>query len=489
MASEVGAVKGDSRWLPPPLAVVAGAARTLTGTAPPTERLRLLCEHLRTMLPASEVRLRAGQRRSDEVSATDGGAGAAKAFSVAIPWTGERHALLEVVAPLRQPAELRPILDAVAALIAAVLPVFDANEGDAGALERRLHRLTIDALPVGLYVVDRDYRIVLWNRRRETGTQGLRREDVIGRPVTEVLHRQSPAVLRAEFDGVFATGEIHRSEQDVAIGGEGRRYRTSRLPMRVDGGEISHVMTIGEDVTETHAIQRAMHQTEKLAAVGTLAAGVMHEINNPLATIGACVAAISARVGGSAEPVVKEYLDIIESEVSRCTNIIDGLLDFSRSGRDGGAMEPTDLNALLERTLYLLKHHQRFRRLQVTRDFMASLPPVLGSGERLIQAAMAILLNAADASSGRGTVVVGTVIDGAYAIASFHDDGPGIPADLLPKIFDPFFTTKGPSRGTGLGLSICYGIVADHRGRLEVRSEPGKGTTFRMFLPLAGGPG
>ncbi len=489
MASKVGPVKDAGRLLPPPLAVVAGAARTLTGATPPTERLRNLCEHLRTMLPASEVRLRAGQRRTDEVTVTDGGAEPASAFAVAIPWTGERHAVLEVVAPLRAPAELRPILDAVASLIAAVLPVFDINEDDTGGLERRLHRLTIDALPVGLYVIDRDYRIVLWNRRREIGTQGLRREDVIGRPVTEVLHRQPPEALRAEFDNVFATGETHRSEQDVASGSEGRRYRTSRLPMRVDGSEISHVMTIGEDITETHAIQRAMHQTEKLAAVGTLAAGVMHEINNPLATIGACVAAISARVGGSAAPVVKEYLDIIESEVSRCTNIIDGLLDFSRSGRDSGAMEPTDLNALLDRTLYLLKHHQRFRRLQVTRDLAKALPPVRGNGERLIQAAMAILLNAADASSGRGTVMVRTASDGAYAIAEFHDDGPGIPPELLPKIFDPFFTTKGPSRGTGLGLSICYGIVTDHRGRLEARSEPGKGTTFRMYLPFDGGAG
>jgi two-component system NtrC family sensor kinase len=439
------------------------------------------------MLPASEVRLRAGQRRSDEVSSSDGVESTTSVFAVTIPWTGERHAVLEVLSPLRPPAELRPILDAVAALIAAVLPVYTAGVEEESGLERQLHRLTIDALPVGLYVVNRDLRIVLWNRRREIGTQGLRREDVIGRQVTEVLHRQAPDVLAAEFEGVFTTGEAHLSEQDVEIGGERRRYRTSRLPMRVDGDAISHVMTLGEDMTETHALQRAMHQTEKLAAVGTLAAGVMHEINNPLATIGACVAAISARLGKSAEPVVGEYLDIIESEVTRCTNIIDGLLDFSRAGRDGGAMEPTDLNALLERTLYLLKHHQRFRRLHVTRELSEHLAPVLGNGERLIQAAMAILLNAADASNGRGAVIVRTIDEGSHVVAEFHDDGPGIPADILPKIFDPFFTTKGPSRGTGLGLAICYGIVADHRGRLEVRSEPGKGTTFRMSLPRAGG--
>ena len=139
--------------------------------------------------------------------------------------------------------------------------------------------------------------------------------------------------------------------------------------MRLDGETVTHVITIGEDVTETRAIQRAMHQTEKLAAVGQLAAGVMHEINNPLATIGACVAAISSRLGPAAEPVVREYLDIIESEVLRCTNIVDGLLDFSRAGRSGGGFEPTDLNALLERTLYLLKHHQRFRRLTIRRTW------------------------------------------------------------------------------------------------------------------------
>jgi two-component system NtrC family sensor kinase len=480
MADPVGTLTEAATLHAPPLAVVVGAARVLGAAGTSASRLRALCEHLRNTLPADEVRLRSGERRAGTPREPS-----AELFAVTVPWRTDRPAVLEVLGSRRPPAELRPILDAVAALLATVLPVLEETPTDEQGLERRLARLTIDSLPVGLYVVDRHYRIVVWNRKRETGTQGLRRDDVLGRPVVEVLHRQDPDALIAEFDHVFRTGEAFETEQEVLADAERRTFRTSRLPMRLEGDGISHVITIGEDVTETRALQRAMQQTEKLAAVGQLAAGVMHEINNPLATIGACVAAISSRLGASAEPVVREYLDIIESEVVRCTNIVDGLLDFSRAGRAGGAMEPTDIHGVLERTLYLLKHHQRFRRLQVVRDFADPLPLVVGNAERLIQAAMAILLNAADATGGRGQVVVRTRVEGAFVVVEFHDDGPGIPPDVLPKVFEPFYTTKGPARGTGLGLAICYGIVADHHGRLDVRSEPGRGSVFRMALPLA----
>lgn len=478
----------DDELRTPPLAIIAGAARVLGGANRAADRLRMLCEHLRSSLPAHEVRLRAGARRADEIFVSDGSSDTSAPFVVTIPWRSDRHAVLEVVGSPRVSTELRPILEAIASLLVAVLPVFEPGSEDEAQVERRLHRLTIDSLPVGLYVVDDQFRIVLWNRKRETGIQGLRREDVLGKAVHEVLSRQPSATLQAEFESVFSSGETHESEQEVQItNGEPRVYRTSRIPMRLDGSRISHVISIGEDVTETRIIQRAMHQTEKLAAVGQLAAGVMHEINNPLATIGACVAAISSRLGGLAEPVVREYLDIIESEVGRCTNIVDGLLDFSRAGRAGGAFEATDFNALLERTLYLLKHHQRFRRLKVAREFGSALPAVYGNSERLVQAAMAILLNAADATNGHGNLVVRTWLEGTMVVTEFQDDGPGIPPDVLPKIFEPFFTTKGPSRGTGLGLAICYGIVADHQGRLDVRSEHGRGTVFRMALPTAKG--
>jgi two-component system NtrC family sensor kinase len=351
---------------------------------------------------------------------------------------------------------------------------------------RRFTSLIVDTLPLGLYVVDRDYRIQSWNRKRETGTQGLRRDDVVGRPVFEVLTRQPAAQLRAEFDRVFETGEIQQAEHEVTLAGESRFFRLSKIPMRLEGDEITHVITIGEDVTEWRRVQGQIMQSEKLAAIGQLAAGVMHEINNPLATISACVAAIEGRLpaSGADAGAMGEYLEIIDREVDRCTRIVDGLLDFSRP--KATPKQRVSLNTLVDETLFLLKHHERFRRLEVVRLLAADLPDAVGSQEQLIQLLMALMLNALDAMEHGGQLTVRTTAGAAKpaeVVVEVEDTGVGIPRADRSKIFEPFYTTKPPGRGTGLGLSICYGIVADHRGRIEVDSSPGRGTTFRVFLP------
>ena len=354
--------------------------------------------------------------------------------------------------------------------------------------QRRFISLIIDSLPVGLYVVDRDYRIQIWNRQREIGAPGLRRDEVVGRQVFEVLTRQPAEELRADFDRVLQTGEILQEELDVNLGGEVRSFRLSKIPMRLEGDEISHVITIGEDVTEWRRIQGQIMQSEKLAAIGQLAAGVMHEINNPLATISACVAAIDGRLGqltGKEKAAVEEYLEIIDKEVDRCTRIVDGLLDFSRP--KGKAKGRVVLNALVDETLFLLKHHQRFKRLSLVRELDTSLPATSGNAEQLTQVLMALMLNAVDAMDERGKLTVRTGRNPNLSDEVFveiEDNGVGIPRSEQSKIFDPFYTTKPPGRGTGLGLSICYGIVEDHRGRIEVDSQPGRGSIFRVFLPV-----
>ncbi len=257
--------------------------------------------------------------------------------------------------------------------------------------------------------------------------------------------------------------------------------------MRLDGEAITHVITIGEDVTESRQVQERILQSEKLAAVGQLAAGIMHEINNPLATIGACVAAIDGRIGAEADATVKEYLEIIEQEVHRCTNIVDSLLDFSRP-KDAKPRVPVAPNDLVGQTLFLLKHHQRFKRLEVRQELAEGLPAVLANAEQMIQVLMALMLNAVDAMDDGGTLTVRSrksEVRNDEVVLEVCDTGAGIPAHDLPRIFDPFYTTKPPGRGTGLGLSICYGIVEQHLGRLEVDSEPGLGSTFRVYLPIA----
>jgi two-component system NtrC family sensor kinase len=382
-------------------------------------------------------------------------------------------------------------------MLAPVLAATELSEDLASEVALRTRELEsqrnfaariIDSLPLGLYVIDREYQIRAWNRKRETGTQGVSREEALGRGVFEVLDRQPRDLLQKEFDRVFATGEIQQVEMESATTGEPRHYRITKIPMRLDGDEISHVITIGEDVTAWRQAQQRLTQTEKLAALGQLAAGVMHEINNPLATILACSEALALRLDDlppGERHAQEEYIKIIDTEVQRCRRIVDGLLDFSRP--KSGHKRTVDINAVIEQTLFLLKHHERFKRLSVERQLGTGLGAPLADAERLIQCFMALMLNALDAMNARGLLTVRTGPNpnrGDEILIEFIDTGTGISQDDLSKIFEPFFTTKPQGRGTGLGLSVAYGIVEDHRGRIEVESQVGVGSNFKVYLPV-----
>ncbi len=390
------------------------------------------------------------------------------------------------------------VLVVVAQMLAPVLAAHELSQDLASEVALRTRELEaqrnfaariIDSLPVGLYVIDRGYRIRAWNRKREAGTQGVSREEALGREVFEVLDRQPRELLKLEFDRVFATGEIQTVEMDSQTTGEARHYRITKIPMRLDGEDISHVITIGEDVTAWRQAQQRLGQSEKLAAVGQLAAGVMHEINNPLATILACSEALSLRTADLPEqerPAQEEYLRIIDTEVQRCRRIVDGLLDFSRP-KQSAPKVAADINAIIEQTLFLLKHHERFKWLTIERQLEPGLPQFPADAERLVQCFMALMLNAMDAMNSRGVLTVHTHRNPQRSdeiMAEFIDTGTGIRQEDLPKIFEPFFTTKPQGRGTGLGLSVAYGIVEEHRGRIEVESQMGVGTNFKVFLPV-----
>lgn len=354
--------------------------------------------------------------------------------------------------------------------------------------QRAFIERVVDSLPVGLHVVDRDYRIHAWNHKRETGLQGVARTDAIGRTIFEVLHRQPAALLKREFDEVFSSGRLQQFQMESSAFGERRIFRISKIPMRMGDGPVTHVITIGEDITDWKAALDRTAQSEKLAALGQLAAGVMHEINNPLATIAACAESMSLQqeLGATAAPPT-ELLRIIDLEVQRCKKIVNGLLDFSRP--KPAQREAFDLDEVVRQGMFLLQHHPRFKRVKLVTELEGSgRMRVHGDADQLVQVLIALAMNALDATPEGGRVFIRTTAERdehgrMSAQLEVEDEGPGIPRALQAKVFEPFFTTKPVGQGTGLGLAICYGIVSDHGGQMELISTEGAGARFRVTLP------
>ena len=502
-----------------PLAVVADITSRLAEGGEIVSTVGDVMQRLQTALGAAEVSLwlhaTGGLRRSatagtptltvEEVRATVDGTGMSNGIVARrLVAMGQRVGVLAVAGAPSITDDGRDVLTIAANLLAPELSHAEdvhrltgevARSAKQVEVERRLTARIIDALPLGLYVIDRDYRVQAWNSNREMGFQGVSRDRAMGRLIFEVLHRHPADALRAEFDEIFTTGRMQQYNIESDASGTRRTFRLTKIPMRLEDGVVTHVISIGEDITEWAAAQERWAQSEKLAAIGQLAAGVMHEINNPLATVAACAEGLSLRIedmrraGARVPENTDEYTRIIDQEVQRCKRIIDSLLTFSRPRSIEKAS--TSVNAVIEQSLFLLKHHARFKRLKLQTILDPGLEEIPANAEQLIQVFIALLINAADAMKDQGVITLRTrrgVSDAEAVIAEVIDEGSGIPRSELTKIFDPFYTTKPPGRGTGLGLSVCYSIVASHSGRIEVDSALGAGTTFRILLPNAKAP-
>jgi two-component system NtrC family sensor kinase len=344
-------------------------------------------------------------------------------------------------------------------------------------------------LPLSLYAIDRDYKVVAWNRNRELGELGIPRGSVIGKNIFDVLTRQKRDVLEREFAQVFLTGEIERIEQETqTTKGETRHWLISKIPMLVDSsGTVSHVITVGEETTDRVQAYRAVARAEKLAAVGRLAAGVVHEINNPLATISACAEALESRIaegefdGSAGLEDLREYLGLIRSEAFRCKSITNGLLDFSRTRASEHVT--VNLGEVIASVARLLSHQKRNNDVELRIEVVDELFAVSGDAGQLQQAVIALAANALDAMPERGVLTIACRNLEDSVVIEVVDTGVGIPTENIQKIFDPFFTTKEVGRGTGLGLAVCYGILTEHGGSLNVESSVGFGTTFTITLP------
>jgi len=233
---------------------------------------------------------------------------------------------------------------------------------------------------------------------------------------------------------------------------------------------------------ELAAAQQELVHAERLASMGQLAAGVAHEINNPLGTI--LIYSTLMLKGLPPDDPRSEDLRMVVNETTRCRDIVAGLLNFARQGRV--VARETDLNALVDETLAQLDRQPGMERVQVVRDYAPNLPKLQIDGAQMRQVFLNIIVNAVEAMPDGGTLTVSTGLtsDGQGAWVSFKDTGTGISEENLAKLFTPFFTTKQLGKGTGLGLAIAYGIVKMHRGQIQVQSKLGVGTTFTVTLPL-----
>jgi two-component system NtrC family sensor kinase len=225
-------------------------------------------------------------------------------------------------------------------------------------------------------------------------------------------------------------------------------------------------------------------QSEKMSSLGKMAAGIAHEINNPLTSILINSHLIAETLHGTHD--LDENLKLIIDETTRCSTIVKGLLEFSRQTRP--EMRPADINQVVEDTLLLMKSHILASKSEVTKDLGRGLPAVSMDANKIKQVFANIILNALEAMPQGGRLTIGTRLseDGRELRIGFQDTGCGIPDDVMAKIFDPFFSTK-ETRGTGLGLAISYGIVEQHGGRIDVWSKVGKGTTVTIVLPVGKG--
>lgn len=241
---------------------------------------------------------------------------------------------------------------------------------------------------------------------------------------------------------------------------------------------------VEEKTRDLRVAQDQVVRAEKLSSLGILAAGVAHELNSPLTGI----LTFSTLLLQDSPKGTRQHddLQLIVNETNRCATIIRQLLEFSRESSP--QKKPHEIAQVIQRTLALVKHQARFQNVKLTVDVAPGLPPVLCDPNQLEQVFLNMLINAADAMPNGGEVAL-RAAPGApgRVVVSFTDTGVGIPPENLTKIFDPFFTSKPVGKGTGLGLSVSYGIVRRHGGKIEVKSEVGKGTTFSIDLPGGGG--
>ncbi|HEV1994638.1 MAG TPA: ATP-binding protein [Candidatus Acidoferrum sp.] len=335
----------------------------------------------------------------------------------------------------------------------------------------------IESLSVGVLAVDLEGVVESWNSRMEQ-LIGASRRDAVGRPLAALLPPELAAEILAragddQISGIYKHRLHHR--------GQTYTLNVSITPLVSKSGEKIGLLLLFDDVTQRERMEGQMSRTEKLTSLGLLAAGVAHEVNTPLAVISNYIQMLAKQMpeGDPRQAIIEK----IVKQTFRASEIVNNLLNFSRVG--AAEFGEVDVNRLVEETLSLVAHPMKTSRVQIVKQLGESLPPVLGSANKLQQVFLNLFLNAKDAMPGGGMLEVRTAARNGSVEIEIADTGAGISREDIHRIFDPFFTTKSSGRGTGLGLSVSYGIIQEHSGKIDVRSTPGKGTSFHLEFPAA----
>jgi len=341
----------------------------------------------------------------------------------------------------------------------------------------------IESSADAILTLDNNNIIRSWNHGAEV-IFDWKKSKIIGKPITVLIP-----------DDVLKTNELDNIRSVVQEKGYISNYETERLNnsgkrilvqltetvIKDEKGKIVGRSQIMRDITEARMQEKQLQQSERLAAIGHMAAGVAHEVGNPLASISSLVQLVQRR---TKESFTKDNLGKVREHIDRITKIVRDLVDFSRPSI--ARSTSTQINEVIESSVGLLKHDARCRDVNFNLDFDKKLPKITLVPDHLNQVMVNLLLNAVDAiqKSDNKTIIISTEMNTKSAIIKVQDNGPGIPKEIKGKIFEPFFTTKKVGKGTGLGLSVSHGIITRLNGQIKVKSEKGNGTTFIIELPI-----
>lgn len=348
---------------------------------------------------------------------------------------------------------------------------------------RNTLRTLFDNIPASIYIIDRKYTLLAINMSRSTRA-GEPPQKQVGRKCYEKLYSRSdpcPGCRAMEtFNAGRSTSRLNRqwlSDEEFI------EWEITTYPIINEDDYPIQTILLEQDVTEKRHLEANLIQSEKLAAVGQLAAGLAHEINNPLAAIIANAQLLSREVSKD-EVDLLDSLKLIEIAGTRASQVVKNLLGFARKEQyDFGVV---DLNETVHNALSLVQHEINTRPIQVKLDLEENLPRVTASRDHLQGVWINLVMNAIDALENEpGEIQIMTRFQNSEFRIVVSDTGKGVSPEKLPRLFEPFYTTKSAGRGTGLGLSVCHRIIKQHGGTITAESKLGKGTKFIIALPAS----